>query len=425
MKKGVFFKTVRVIVVLFVSLVIMVMLVRLKPEAERQVPKQTGLLVEVKPIQAEPVNLYVEAYGTVRPREALSLVAEVRGKVVGVDPVFEEGSFIPKKTVLIQIDPRTYRLEVDRRKVQIKQAAAEIKRLDQEVINLKARLKIAKSDVTLAKNEYLRLKKLIDKKVISQSQLDKTEQTYLASQERLQALENQLALTKPSKEQLIAQRDMARVMLQEAQLDLERTAIIAPFDGWALEKVIEKGQHVNAGQYLGKIYNAGELEIEVRIPVKEFKWLPANMDQNPSTHAEIFFESGETQYSWKGHVARTKAQLDEKTRTLPVIIETDTTMSEAENDGNFRLRPGMFVNVRIEGRRIDIAYVLPRHLVYPGDVVYLAKDDQLIIRSVNIVRSYKETVIIDEGLSDGELIITSPMSAATEGMQVRLQKTQQ
>lgn len=421
MKKGVLFKSIRVGIVLLVSFLIMVMLVILRPEAERQVPKQTGLLVEVKPVQAEPVNLYVEAYGTVRPREALSLVAEVRGQVVNIDPVFEEGSFVPQKTVLIQIDPRTYRLEVDRRKVQVKQAAAEIKRLDQEVINLKARLKIAKLDVTLAKNEYLRLKKLIDKKVISQSQLDKTEQTYLASQERLQALENQLALTKPSKEQLVAQRDMTMVMLQEAQLDLERTAIIAPFDGWALEKVIEKGQHVNAGQYLGKIYNAGELEIEVRIPVKDFKWLPASMDQNPSAHAEIFFESGETQYTWKGHLARIKAQLDEKTRTLPVIIETDTTMSEAENDGNFRLRPGMFVKVRIEGRKIDSAYVLPRHLVYPGDVVYLVKDDQLTIRPVNIVRSYKETVIIDEGLSDGGLIITSPMSAATEGMRIRVQ----
>jgi RND family efflux transporter MFP subunit len=420
MKKGAFFKTVRVIIVLFVSFVIMVMLVRLKPEAERQVPKQTGLLVEVKPVQAEPVNLYVEAYGTVRPREALRLVAEVRGQVVGIDPVFEEGSFVPRETVLIQIDPRTYQLEVNRSKVQVKQAAAEIKRLDQEEVNLKARLKIAKSDVALARNEYLRLKKLIDKKVISQSQLDKTEQIYLASQERLQALENQLALTKPSMEQLVAQRDMARVMLQEARLNLERTAIIAPFDGWALEKVIEKGQHVNAGQYLGKIYNAGELEIEVRIPVKDFKWLPADMDRNPSAYADIIFESGETKYAWKGHVARIKAQLDEKTRTLPLIIETDTTMSKADNDGNFRLRPGMFVYVRIEGRKIDSAYVLPRHLVYPGNVVYLVEKNQLKIRPVNIIRSYKDTVIIGEGLSDGELIITSPMSAATEGMRVRL-----
>ena len=424
MKKGVIFKTSRVIVVLFVALVISVLLVRLKPEAERQVPPQTGLLVEVMPVNAEAVNLYVEAYGTVRPREALSLVAEVRGQVVDIDPLFEEGSFIPTKTVLIQIDPRTYQLGVSRRKVQVKQAEAEIKRLDQEVVNLKARLKIARSDVTLAKNEYLRLKKLIDKKVIAQSQLDKAEQAYLASRERLQALENQLALTNPSKEQLVAQRDLARVMLQEAQLDLERSAIIAPFDGWSLEKAIEKGQHVNAGQYLGKIYNAGELEIEVRIPVKEFKWLPADLDQQPWAQADIIFESGETKYAWKGYVARVKAQLDEKTRTLPIIIETDTSVVEANNNGNFRLRPGMFVNVKIAGRKIDSAYVLPRHLVYPGNVVYIVEDNQLKIRPVNVLRSYKETVIIDKGLSDGEMIITSPMSAATEGMLVRVQDSQ-
>jgi len=424
MKKGAFFKTIRVIVVLFVSLVIMVLLVRLKPEAERQIPPQTGLLVEVMPVHAEQVNLYVEAYGTVKPREALSLVAEVRGQVVDIDPVFEEGSFIPRETVLIQIDPRTYQLEVDRRRVQVKQAAAEIKRLDQEVVNLKARLEIAKSDVSLAKNEYLRLQKLVDKNVIAQSQLDKTEQAYLSSLERLQSLENQLALTTPSKEQLVAQRDMARVMLQEAQLDLERSAIIAPFNGWALEKVIEKGQHVNIGQYLGKIYKAGELEIEVRIPVKDFKWLSANLDQKPSAVADIIFESGETKYSWKGHVARVKAQMEEKTRTLPIIIETDTTMAEENNDGSLGLRPGMFVTVKIAGRKIEDAYVLPRYLVYPGNVVYTVEDNQLKIKPVNVIRSYKETVIIDQGLSDSDLIIKSPLSSVTEGMKVRLQDKQ-
>ncbi len=421
MKKGAFFKTVRVIAVLIVALVISVMLVRLKPEAERQVPKETGLLVEVMPVRAEEVNLYVEGYGTVRPREALSLVAEVRGKIVDIDPLLEEGSFIRKDTVLIKIDPRTYQLEVDRRKVQVKQAQAELKRLRQEVVNLKARIKIANSDVSLAKNEYLRRKQLIDKKVIAQSQLDKTEQTYLASLERLQSLENQMALTGPHKEQLVAQRDMAGVLLQEARLDLERTGIIAPFDGWALEKAVEKGQHVNAGQYLGKIYNAGALEIEVRIPVRDFKWLPANTELNPSADAQIIFESGETRYSWKGHVARIKAQLEEKTRTLPLVIETDETLAAANNDGNFRLRPGMFVSVKIKGRKINNAYVLPRYVVYPGNVVYIVEENRLKIRPVNIVRNYKETVIIDKGLSDGDLIIKSPMSVATEGMRVRLQ----
>jgi RND family efflux transporter MFP subunit len=421
MKKGAFFKIIRVVVVLCVALVISILLVRLKPEAERQLPVDTGRLVEVMPVKAQQVSLYVEAYGTVRPRESLRLVAEVRGQIVDIDPSFEEGSFIRRGTTLIRIDPRNYQLAVNRRKVQIKQVEAEIKRLQQEVVNFEARIKIAESDVTLAKNEYSRLKQLIDRKVIAQSQLDKTEQAYLASLARLQTLENQLALTDPQYEQLIAQRDMNRVLLQEAKLDLERTGIMAPFDGWALEKAVEKGQHVNAGQYLGKIYNAGELEIEVRIPVKDFKWLPDSMDKNPSADADIIFTSGETQYIWKGRVTRIKAQMEEKTRTLPVIVEVDETLTVATTDGSLRLRPGMFVNVKIKGSEINPAYVLPRYVVYPENVVYTVQEDRIIIKPVNILRSYKETVIIDGGLSDGDLIIKSPISSASEGMRVRLQ----
>ena len=420
MKKGPFFKIIRVVIVLCMSLVISILLVRLKPEAERQLPVDKGRLVEVMPVKAQQVSLYVEAYGTVRPRESLRLVAEVRGQIVDIDPSFEEGSYVQRGTTLIRIDPRNYQLAVTRRKVQVKQVEAEIKRLQQEVVNLEARIKIATSDVTLAKNEYSRLKQLIDRKVIAQSQLDKTEQSYLVSLERLQTLENQLALTDPQFEQLVAQREMSRVLLQEAQLDLERTGIVAPFDGWALEKVIEKGQHVNAGQFLGKIYNAGELEIEVRVPVKDFKWLPENMDEKPAADADIVFSSGATQYAWKGRVARIKAQMDEKTRTLPVVIETNESLSESVNDGNFRLRPGMFVTVRIKGRKIDNAYVLPRYVVYPGNIVYTVEGNQLKIKPVQVIRSYKEVVIVDQGLSDGELIIKSPLSSVTEGMKVRI-----
>ena len=274
MKKGALFKTVRVFLVLLVAVVIAVTLVIVRPKAKRQVPVEKGRLVEVFPAKAEDVQMVVETFGTVEPRESLKLVAQVRGPIVELSSTFKEGSFIKKGTRLIQIDPRTYALEVKRRKVQIKQSEAELKRLKQEVVNLQSRVKIAKSDATLAKNEYLRSKKLIERKVIGQSQLDKSQQAYLASQERLQALENQLALIDPQKEQLIATRDMANVLYEQAQLDLERSGINAPFDGWVLEKAIEVGQHVNVGQQLGSIYRFGKLDIVVRIPAKEFKWFP-------------------------------------------------------------------------------------------------------------------------------------------------------
>ena len=420
MKKGATFKTIRVFVVMLVAFVIAALLIILRPKAERQVPPETGRLVEVFPAKPEKVQIYIEAYGTVEPRETLKLVAEVRGQIVQADPGFKEGGFVTKGTRLIQIDPRTYQLHVDRYNVQVKQAQAEIKRLEQEVLNLQARIKIAKSDVSLARSEYFRLKKLIDRKVIAQSTLDKSEQQYLASLERLQALENQLALTGPQKEQLMAQRDMAGVLYQEAKLDLERCDIRAPFDGWVLEKLIEVGQHVNVGQDLGRIYSSGLLDIEVRIPVKDLKWFPDGSSSVKDIEADIVFENQGARKIWSGRVSRLKAEMDDRTRTLPIVVEVDETSASSENRGSLRLRPGMFVTVKIKGREIDQAFVLPRHVVYPGDIVYTVEDDRLKIKSVNILRTYKDSVIVNEGLSDGESIIKTPLSSATDGMRIRV-----
>jgi len=422
MKKGGLFKTIRVFLVLLVALVIAATLVIMRPKAERQVPDQKGRLVEVFPARAENIQMVVESFGTVAPRESLKLVAQVPGQVVDIYPAFKEGSFIEKGTRLIQIDPRTYSLEVKRRKVQIKESEAELKRLKQEVVNLGYRVKIAKSDVVLSKNEYLRLKKLIERKVIAQSQMDRAEQAYLASRERLQTLENQLALIGPQKEQLIAAREMAEVMYQQANLDLERSGISAPFDGWVLEKSIEVGQHVNVGQQLGSIYKAGELDIEVNIPTREFKWLPAGIGEDSYVAADIIFKNTGDPQVWQGRVARVKARMDERTRTLPVVIEVDDTANAEASDGGFRLRPGMFVTIKIKGEAVNHVFVLPRHVVYPGDVVYTLKDDHLIIKDVGILRSYKDSVIINEGLSEGDQIISTPLTGAVDGMSVRLKE---
>jgi RND family efflux transporter MFP subunit len=420
MKKGAIFKTIRVVAVILVAIIIAMVLVTLRPKAERRIVEETGRLVEVFVAKAEKVQMYIEAFGTVEPREALKLVAEVRGQIVDISASFKEGDFVKKGTRLIQIDPRTNKLEVQRRNVQIKQAEAEIKRLQQEVLNLQARIKIAKSDVSLAEGEYFRLKKLIDRKVIAQSTLDKTEQQYLASRQRLQTLENQLALTGPQKEQLLAQRDLTKVLFQEAQLDLERSGIIALFDGWVLEKTVEVGQHVNVGQNMGRIYSAGQLDIEVRIPVKDFKWLPADLNQDATVEADIIFETAGEQRTWNGRVSRIKAEMDDRTRTLPMVVEVDAASGAAEIQGSLRLRPGMFVRVKIKGKAVDQAFVLPRHVVYPGDIVYTVEDDRLKIKPVNVLRAYKDFVIVSQGLAEGDQIIKTPLSAANDGMLVRV-----
>ncbi len=74
----------------------------------------------------------------------------------------------------------------------------------------------------------------------------------------------------------------------------------------------------------------------------------------------------------------------------------------------------------IKGRKVEKAFLLPRHVVHTGDVVYTVKDNQLKIQPVSIIRSFKESVFIDKGLKNGDQVISTPLSSAADGMLVRV-----
>jgi RND family efflux transporter MFP subunit len=367
--------------------------------------------------------MIVEAYGTVAPRKSLKLVAEVRGQVVAMHPAFTEGGFVKSGEVLLSIDPRDYELAVRRADVGIRLAKADLDHLKQDVLNLNASLKLAQSDVDLAMAELHRLKKLAGRDMTSQSVLDKADRQYLSSRERLQSVKNQLALTGPNRIRLESQLEMASVAMEQAALELERCRIEAPFDAWVTEKMVETGQHLAAGQPVGSIYRAGAFDIDVKIPVGDLVWFPENGNSEEGLPVAVRYTEITPPRIWDGRVARVKAALDAATRTLPVVVEVDEPAGPEGIASNAnRLKPGMFVTVRIQGRQVENIHRLPRHLVHDGDTVYLADDLQLRIQQVTILRRFEKTVLISDGLSDGDLVISTPISGALPGMKIRLKE---
>ena len=421
MKRGALFKTVRVLVVLLVSVAVAFLLVQLRPRAEKQERVSNGRLVEVVATRSESLPMVVEAYGTVSPREALRLVAQVRGEVVALHPDFIEGGFVRSGEILVTIDSKDYELAVRRAKVGIRQAQADLERLEQDVLNLNDSLELARADVNLAKAEVKRLKKLAGKGMTAQSVLDKADRQYLTSRERLQTLENQLALIGPNRIRLQSQLEMARVAWEQAMLDLERCRIEAPYEAWVTQKSVETGRYLSLGQPVGSIYRAGAFDIEVKIPVGDLVWFPDETASKDGLKAEVRFPETEPPRTWIGKVARIKAALDQTTRTLPVVVEVDEpTGADSMTNAAGRMKPGMFVTVRIQGRQVDHVHRLPRHLVHDDDTVYLAVDSRLEIRPVTVLRRFKTEVLISEGLIDGDRVITTPISDAVSGMKIRI-----
>ncbi len=418
------FRLMRVIIVLGVALggAFWLFTTGEAPDKKPVTPPPPGVSVSV--VNPEAHTMAVDALGTVVPRTKVNLAAEVAGRIDYIHPAFREGGMIRENDVLITIDRRSFRLDRAAAAIRVDQARADIRHLAGEIENLKADAGLARTNMALSQKEVERIRALTKNQFASKTSLDKAEQQFLAARIQLQSVENGLALTPTLMAQKQAALAMAENDLAKADLVLEKSQIRARFDGFVLSKQAEPGEYVNPGQVLGAVYEQAGLDVDVGIPFEEIKWLRAAFEVGAMPLVRVSIANLEQGSSpvWKARVARIKARVDEKTRTLPMTLEIDPLESTPTNHGQFganplnRLKPGTFVKCRIFGEVHKNIFRLPRHLLRSDNTLLIAKKNRLDIRQVSLLRKFEDQIFINRGLTPGDLIITSPLPGARAGM---------
>lgn len=417
---GFFFRFVRVLVVLAVAVAIALLLFRMKEKPDKKEIEPRIPSVTVVPVSPVTKVMMVDVFGTVKPRNSVRIAAEVSGRIDRIHSSFIDGGFIRKDELLVQIDDAAYELDRQSSLVRIRQARTDLQRLDLEIANLKKDRLLAQENLALADSELNRTKALNAQQFTSVNTVEKVKQQHLSARSRLQAIENQLALSGTLKEQKQAALAMAAVDHERAELALSKTGIIAPFDGYVLEKHVQTGEVINAGQLLGIMYEKGKLDVDVSIPMENLRWFAAEFETGagPEALVQMNHPAKEGNIVWKARVARVMAQVDATTRTLPMTLEIQ--MDEAQADPVFALKPGFFVRCRIMGQSYDNITVIPRHLLQAEDMLYVYDQGRLKMADVNIIRKFEDDVYIDGGLNPGDRIVTSPLPGAVEGMALRV-----
>jgi transcription elongation factor len=80
---------------------------------------------------------------------------------------------------------------------------------------------------------------------------------------------------------------------------------------------------------------------------------------------------------------------------------------------------GMFVSAEIEGVLEQFAFVMPRVALRANDKVYVINDEnKLEIRTVNVLSTSEEQVLVSGGVKRGERVVTSTLPNAVDGMAV-------
>ncbi|MFQ5674946.1 MAG: efflux RND transporter periplasmic adaptor subunit [bacterium] len=356
-----------------------------RPDIQPLPPENLPKLVRVIPVQQQTVQLNVSSQGTVTPRTASTLVAQVAGRITTVSPSFVAGGFFEKGAVLLSLDSSDYELAITQAKYQAAQA--------------ELTLKLEEQQAEIAREEWYRLN---DGEIPP------------------------LVAREPQLKQAKAALEAAQATLAQAKLNLQRTQIKAPFAGRVRVKNVDVGQYVTPGMALAQIYAIDYAEVRLPLPDNELAFLDmpfsfrGAQETRKGPEVTLTANFAGQQQTWKGNLTRLEAEVDPRTRMVHAVARVENPYGKKASGALSPLTVGLFVQVEISGKKMKNVVVLPRvALRNDNEVLVVDAENKLRFREVDILKKDAENIYVRGGLQSGEQVCISQLEAVVDGMPVQ------
>ncbi len=367
-----------------------------REEPEKSDPEQKAVLVETRTVERGTHRIDVDAQGTVVPARQVQLNPQVSGRLVDVHDNLQTGGLVRKGETLAQIDRSDYALTVEQRETNLAEA--------------KANLDIEQGQQVIAKEEW----------ELFQQQVESAD------------IDSSLALRKPQLQQARVRVEAAEANLKQAQLNLSRTAVEAPFNAVVRDESSEIGQLVNAQTSLATLVGTDEFWVRVSIPVERIPDISIpGVNATEGSPVDIRYSIGRKTIERQGRVLRLQSDLDPQGRMARLLVTVDDplqleTLDEAQKTDPTAGTRGIpllldaYVDVHIRGSRTEPLIEVPRQAIRNGDQAYVVDDDDTLdIRSVEIAARRPDTLLIRSGVNDGDPLVLSPIASPIQGMSLR------
>jgi RND family efflux transporter MFP subunit len=192
--------------------------------------------------------------------------------------------------------------------------------------------------------------------------------------------------------------------IRDLEILYEKHFFYAPFMGSIVSADLRVGSNARPGTRLGEIINLEALEAEMPVPAEDIRWIDRSKP--------VTLTSSEIAGIWTGTIRRIGKTIDTRTQAVQIYIEVDQS-------GDENLYDGVFLKATIPGRTIPHACIVPREALYEQQFVYVVEDDKLSYRPVQVTRRQPDYVIVNGGLTDGDLLVVEMLQGVTPGMLAR------
>jgi len=317
------------------------------------------------------VPVYIDAVGTTRPLNTVTVRPQVDGKLISVN--FQEGQDVKQGDVLARIDPAIYQAQLD-------QAVA--KKAQDEAL------------LANAKNDLDRYEKLAVTNAINKQQADT--QKALVAQYTAQVAGDQAAI-------------------ENMQATLGYTTISSPIEGRTGIRQVDAGNYVRAADATSAIVVITQLKpisVIFNLPQQELDRVNAAFGKGQL--AVDALRPADNSVIERGALTVIDNQVDPTTGTVKLKAQF------ANN--NLALWPGEFVNVRLLIDTLQNVVVIPTGAVQrgpDGTFVYVVNSDNTAAMRPIAVQQQDETrTVVKSGLAPPERVVTTGFARLTDGASV-------
>lgn len=366
-----------------------VWLVKTSPKPIPRPPGEKATAVAVTNLARTKIRVEIDTTGTVVPSRAITLTPRVSGPIVWVDPRFIPGGRFRAGEPVVKIDPVDYELAATNRWAGLVKAEYDVD--------------VEQGMQDLAAYEW---------RAVSTN----------APEGAYTEKDRSLALREPHQRLVRGNLASARALFDQARLDLERTAVAAPFNAVVRTRTADLGAQVSPQTALAELVGTDAYWIRVALPAGHLRWVrAADADGGRGAPVTVLpLPGADMNATWSGTVLRKLPDLEAGGRQAQVIVEV--AGPERPATGTSSLLLGSYVRVRIEGPEIEDVVVLPRSALREGGSVWIVREDsRLEVRPVKVVWSDRDRAAVGEGLAGGESIVLSEIAVPLTGMLLKVQ----
>lgn len=382
-----------------------------QPDTTLDLPEARQWLVNAQIVKKSALVPTANLFGrVVTPYSSvLSSILDAKVTEVRVLP----GQSVSKDDVLVRLDSQTIETQIRQFEADVARINAsmgrEAERLetDREILFHEERLQ------ELATESLQRFETLKSRNVISQAEFDAAEQAEQQAQLAVTARRAAIREFNSRITVLEAELQRAQATLDKALLDLEETVIRAPYNGRITAVHVAAGSRVRNGSLLLDMYDQTQIEIRTLIPNRYIEQVRKTIGRQGTIEAV--------------------AELDGRLLELNLNrLGTAVDPGRGGIDAYFHLvsesnypELGRSVSVDMSLSPVENAIALPYQAVYGSNHVFKIASNQLqrieIERFGQITRDQETFIVaISDQLNEGELVLTTQLVNANDGLTVKI-----